>query len=41
MCGAGYVVGRIYLVVEAFISIRKLPVGAYGAPDWMLVLPHL
>ncbi|CCD43461.1 hypothetical protein BofuT4_P011370.1 [Botrytis cinerea T4] len=41
VCGIAYVVARIYLVVEAFISIRKLPVGAYGTPDWTTVVPHL
>ncbi|KAF7954809.1 uncharacterized protein EAE97_000068 [Botrytis byssoidea] len=41
VCGISYVVARIYLVVEAFISIRKLPVGAYGTPDWTTVVPHL
>ncbi|KAF5879104.1 uncharacterized protein Bfra_006309 [Botrytis fragariae] len=41
VCGIAYVVARIYLVVEAFISIRKLPVGAYGTPDWTMVVPHL
>ncbi|APA07657.1 hypothetical protein SS1G_00811 [Sclerotinia sclerotiorum 1980 UF-70] len=41
VCGVAYVVARIYLVVEAFVSIRKLPVGAYGTPDWTVVVPHL
>jgi hypothetical protein len=32
---------RIFLVVEAFISIRKLPASAYKTPAWSQLLPHL
>lgn len=32
--GVAYAVARIFLVVEAFITIRKLPVAAYQTPDW-------
>ena len=41
VCGSLYVFARVYLVVEAFISIRKLPVSAYQTPDWTQVIPHL
>jgi len=41
VCGAAYAFARIFLVVEAFISIRELPVAAYGTPDWTQVIPHL
>ena len=33
--------GRLYLVVEAFISVRSLPVGAYNTTDWVNFLPHI
>ena len=41
ICGAAYGFARIYLVIEAFISIRELPSGAYLTPDWTVVIPHL
>ena len=41
VCGALYIFARCYLVIEAFISIRKLPVSAYQTPDWTQVIPHL
>ncbi|CAG8971201.1 hypothetical protein HYALB_00010574 [Hymenoscyphus albidus] len=41
ICGIAYAVARIFLVVEAFISIRKLPVAAYETPDWTQNIPHL
>ena len=31
---------RIFLVVEAFVSIRKLPIDAYKTPAWTQLLPH-
>ncbi|KAK4161497.1 hypothetical protein QBC43DRAFT_323439 [Cladorrhinum sp. PSN259] len=36
-----YLLGRIYLVVEAFISLRSVPQSAYQTPDWTEYLPHL
>jgi hypothetical protein len=36
-----YVCCRFFLVVEAFISIRELPVGAYLTPNWSQLIPHL
>ncbi|KAG9240113.1 hypothetical protein BJ878DRAFT_585146 [Calycina marina] len=41
ICGAAYLTARISLVVEAFISIRKLPITAYGTPKWTQYIPHL
>jgi len=32
---------RLYLVIEAFISVRSLPVGAYQTVDWPDFLPHV
>lgn len=39
-CGFLYTFARMYLVIEAFISIRQLPVAAYLTPDWTQVIPH-
>jgi hypothetical protein len=35
-----FVFGRVFIVVEAFISIRSLPVGAYDTVSWVGFLPH-
>ena len=32
---------RLFIVVEAFISIRSLPVGAYDTVNWINFLPHI
>ena len=36
-----YISSRIYLVVEAFISLRELPIDAYKTPTWTQLIPHL
>ena len=41
VCGAMYILVRVFLVIEAFISIRQLPASAYETPDWTQLLPHL
>ena len=35
------VIARLYLVVEAFISLRGLPIEAYQTPAWTQWIPHL
>jgi hypothetical protein len=35
------VLGRIYLVVESFISLRSVPIGVYWTPSWLQMIPHL
>ncbi|KAI5820317.1 hypothetical protein BZA77DRAFT_258231 [Pyronema omphalodes] len=35
-----YTSARIFIVVEAFISMRSLPVGAYNSVDWIEIIPH-
>jgi len=35
-----YAIARTYLVVEAFYSLRDLPVGVYSATDWSRYLMH-
>jgi hypothetical protein len=32
---------RGFLVVESFISVRSLPVGAYNTTNWVNFLPHI
>ena len=41
VCGVAYVTARLFLVVEAWISLRSLPIGAYKTPNWTQLLPHL
>ncbi|KAI5816767.1 hypothetical protein BZA77DRAFT_263763 [Pyronema omphalodes] len=36
-----YVLSRAFIVVEAFISMRCLPAGAYETVDWSQFVPHL
>ncbi|KAH7357307.1 hypothetical protein BKA65DRAFT_534990 [Rhexocercosporidium sp. MPI-PUGE-AT-0058] len=36
-----YIPARIFLVVEAFASLRNLPVEVYQTPDWTQLIPHL
>lgn len=35
------VLARVYLVVEAFVSLREVPVAVYATPEWTDLLPHL
>ncbi|UNI21782.1 hypothetical protein JDV02_007738 [Purpureocillium takamizusanense] len=39
-CGFSLMLARMYVVVEAFISIRELPAAAYDTPDWTDLFPH-
>lgn len=41
LAAIGIVLMRIYLVVEAFISVRSLPIGSYETPMWVGLLPHV
>lgn len=36
-----YTSARLFLVLEAFISIRSLPVGAYDTVNWVNFFPHI
>ena len=40
VAGAGYIFARVYLVVEAFISLRSPPKGAFETVRWMDYWPH-
>ena len=41
VCGTSFAAARLFIVVEAIISIRRLPAAAYLTPDWTQVFPHL
>lgn len=41
LCGVSYIVSRAYLVIEAFVSIRRVPPDVYLTPVWSQVFPHL
>jgi hypothetical protein len=36
-----YCFSRCYLVIESFISVRRLPMGAYSTVSWVNFLPHI
>jgi hypothetical protein len=36
-----YIGARIFVVVESFISIRRLPLGVFVTVDWADYIPHL
>ena len=36
-----YVLSRLYIVVEAFISLRRVPIGVYAAVPWVQAIPHV
>ena len=38
---AGYVLARGYMIVEVFMSLRMLPLGAYNTVEWADFIPHL
>jgi hypothetical protein len=36
-----YVLCRLYLTIEIFISIRSMPLAVYGSIRWLEYIPHL
>ncbi|KAH7138512.1 hypothetical protein B0J11DRAFT_17099 [Dendryphion nanum] len=36
-----FVLARAYLVVEAFVSLRRVPLEVYQTPEWSEYFPHL
>ncbi|KAK3986510.1 hypothetical protein QBC44DRAFT_402415 [Cladorrhinum sp. PSN332] len=32
---------RVFIVVEAFISLRSVPIGVYWTPSWIQMIPHV
>ena len=41
ICGLAYVFARVFLVIDAIVSLRRLPGNAYNTPDWTTIFPHL
>ncbi|KAK3343454.1 hypothetical protein B0T25DRAFT_554363 [Lasiosphaeria hispida] len=40
ICGFSLMLARFYIVLEAFMSIREMPVSSYQTPEWTDVFPH-
>jgi len=36
-----YVLARLYLLAEVFLSLRSLPAGCYDTVDWLRLWPHV
>lgn len=41
LCGGCYIFARVFLVVEAFVSLRRVPASVYATPNWTDAVPHL
>jgi hypothetical protein len=41
LCALVYTSARLFILLEAFISVRSVPEGAYQTPNWTSWLPHL
>lgn len=41
LCGLAYLLARIFLVLESFISLRNLPASAFDTLEWSQLVPHL
>jgi len=35
-----YIFSRVFIVVEAFLSLRRVPVGVYAVIPWSNLIPH-
>lgn len=35
------IVCRLYIVAEAFASLRAVPIGVYSTPAWIQMIPHV
>ncbi|MCJ1265909.1 hypothetical protein MMC22_005791 [Lobaria immixta] len=36
-----FLLSRVYIIVETFISLRRVPLGVYATVDWAEYIPHL
>jgi hypothetical protein len=36
-----YALARMYIVVESFVSLRRVPIGVYWTPAWIQMIPHV
>ena len=32
---------RVYIVIEAYVSLRAVPIGVYWTPAWIQMIPHV
>jgi len=39
-CGLTFILARAFIVIEAFVSVRELPLAAYDTPSWSQIWPH-
>lgn len=35
-----YIFSRLYIVVESFVSLRRVPIGVYETVTWAQYIPH-
>jgi hypothetical protein len=35
-----YGCARLYIVIESFLSLRRVPIGVYYTPSWLQMVPH-
>ena len=38
---ASFVAARVFIIVEAFLSLRQVSVGVYLSPSWLQMFPHV
>ncbi|RMJ15938.1 hypothetical protein CDV36_004382 [Fusarium kuroshium] len=36
-----YIIARVYIVLESFLSLRCVPLGVFFSPAWLQMFPHL
>lgn len=36
-----FVLARLFLLVESFLSLRYMPIGVYYIPNWLQLFPHI
>jgi hypothetical protein len=36
-----YILARAYIIVESFVSLRRVPIGVYWTPAWLQMIPHI
>jgi hypothetical protein len=41
LLGIAYSLSRLYIVIEAFISLRHVPIGVYSTVAWSQSIPHV
>jgi hypothetical protein len=41
ICGIAYIFARLFLIVDAFATLRSLPVASFLVPQWTISVPHV